>query len=269
MTWLRFPLGLALGLIASLAVADDTGLTSLQTGDAVRGWEAVGRIDFANDSFCTGTLIDTATVITAAHCLYDDAGGIYPASVIEFRAGLRNGRPEATRGVSRAAIHPRYDRNERDPAVQVRYDIAVLRLSQPIRTSTIEPMTFARSATNNPTVGLVSYAEDRAEAPSLQERCTVLAVERGVIITSCSVNFGASGAPIFRLDGGRPYLVSVVSAMADIEGRPVSMGADLMAPMDEVLALLSAPTGIDTGNPGARMIRPGDRGDTGALFVRP
>jgi len=103
----------------------------------------------------------------------------------------------------------------------------------------------------------------------LQERCTVLAADHGMLITSCSVNFGASGAPIFRFESGTPYLVSVVSAMAEIEGRPVSLGADLAQPIQEVAALLDGPQRVDTNNTGARMVRPGERSDTGALFVRP
>lgn len=256
-------------VVASASLAQDTDLQSLETGVDARGWEAVGRIDFGTDSFCTGTLISPTVVVTAAHCLFDDAGAEYPSSRIAFRAGLRNGRPEATRSVRRAEAHPRYTVNLDDPAAQVRYDVAVLELSQPIRNGSIEPLRFASNATNNPTVGVVSYAQDRAEAPSLQERCSVLAVERGVLITSCSVNFGASGAPIFRFEAGEPLLVSVVSAMAEIEGRPVSLGADLLAPMAEVLSLLERPATVDTSNTGARMVRPGERSDTGALFVRP
>jgi len=261
------------GCFAGTAVAQmqagDTGLESLQTGDAVRGWEAVGRIDFGTDSFCTGTLIDPNTVVTAAHCLFDDDLNPFSARVIEFRAGLRNGRPEATRRVTQVAIHPSYDPTQKNYSQQVRHDVAMLRLSQPIRNPGIVPLAFSGTRSNDPTVGVVSYAQDRAEAPSLQERCTVLAAENGMLVTSCSVNFGASGAPIFRFENGTPYLVSVVSAMAELEGQKVSLGADLAQPITEVSALLNGQRLIDTGNTGARMLRPGERSDTGALFIRP
>ena len=50
---------LALGLIGlcTAAPAQDARLTSLDTGDDARGWEAVGRLDIDGKGFCTGALI--------------------------------------------------------------------------------------------------------------------------------------------------------------------------------------------------------------------
>ena len=53
---------------AASAVAQESDLRSLDTSDAGRGWEAVGRISIGSDSFCTGALIAPDLVLTAAHC---------------------------------------------------------------------------------------------------------------------------------------------------------------------------------------------------------
>ena len=50
---------------------ENTRLKSLETTDAGRDWEAVGRLDRKGEGFCTGALIAPDIVLTAAHCLYD------------------------------------------------------------------------------------------------------------------------------------------------------------------------------------------------------
>jgi protease YdgD len=48
-----------------------------------------------------------------------------------------------------------------------------------------------------------------------------------MLVISCTVDFGASGAPILSFVEGEPRVVSVVSAKAESMGRPVSLGADV------------------------------------------
>ena len=89
-------LGLALGATASAA---QEALTALHTGDAVAGWEAVGRIDIDGKGFCTGALIAPDLVLTAAHCLFErGSGSVIAAERFQFLAGLRDGRAAAYRG---------------------------------------------------------------------------------------------------------------------------------------------------------------------------
>jgi hypothetical protein len=40
-----------------------------------------------------------------------------------------------------------------------------------------------------------------------------------VLVLTCDVDFGASGAPIFRMDGSIARIVSVVSAKGELAGR--------------------------------------------------
>jgi len=61
-----------------------------------------------------------------------------------------------------------------------------------------------------------------------------------------------------------------VSAMADLDGRKVSLGTDLAAPFADLRAALAPGTGLFAAPPSqARVLRPGETADTGALFIRP
>ena len=89
-------------------------------------------------------------------------------------------------------------------------------------------------------VGVVSYARDRSEAPSLQEVFHVLNQEAQLLVLSCNVDFGSSGAPIFSVRDGVARVVSVVSSKADYGGSEVALGTILQGPLQTLRASLEA-----------------------------
>ncbi len=255
-----------LGLIALPAFADQP-LVKLQTLNDNRGWEAVGKLVLGDRGFCTGALVAPQLVLTAAHCLFDkETGARLDPTQIKFLAGWRNGRAEAYRGVRQAVAQPDYVYGGSDSLDRVADDVALIELDQPILSRKVQPFAIAQTPEAGDVVGVVSYGQDRADNPSLQQECTVMDKQTGILVMTCDVEFGSSGAPVFRMEDGVPKVVSVISAKAEVEGKRVSLGSALQIPLATLMAELQAGAGrqdlshvqILSGNVG-----------NGAKFVKP
>lgn len=264
---MRATITLIFAVWASLTHAQSGGLFSLQSTQDGRAWEAVGRLEIGGAAFCTGALIDENIVLTAAHCLYDaQTGQRVPVDDIQFLAGWRNGRAAAYRRIRRAVPHPDYSFSGPATSARVRNDIALIELQHPIRNTTIQPFDVGSKPERGDRVGVVSYAHNRSEAPSLQDTCTMIAPQNGMLVLDCQVDFGSSGSPVFELGGERPKIISVVSAKAEANGMPVSLAMELASPLAVVRAAFAK---ADNSGAGLEPMQAGARRETGAKFVSP
>ncbi len=254
---------------AGIAQAEESALKKLQTGDDSRGWDAVGRLNLGTSGFCTGALVAPDLVLTAAHCLFDkETGARTPIDEIEFLAGWRNGRAAAYRHAKRAIAHPDYVYSGAEKLNRVGNDVALIQLDQPIRLPSIIPFATDAQPADGDEVGVVSYAQDRAEAPSLQDVCHVLGRQNAFLVLSCNVDYGSSGAPVFSVKDGVAKVVSVISAKAEVDGKSVSLGTSLEAPLQELRAELTREeNGASDAAPTVRVLS--GRNSGGAKFVKP
>ena len=264
-------LALMLGFATTASSQEDGGLRKLLTTDASRGWQGVGRLDLAGTMFCTGSLVAPDLVLTAAHCLFDPEDGTpIPASDILFRAGYRMGQSVAERRAVEAVGHPDFDPLEDRNTVRVAHDVALIRLSQPIRNISVKPFPIGERPRKGDEVAVVSYGHDRTESPALQEQCRVMARQSGALILTCEAEEGSSGAPVFALSAsGQPEIVSVISALANSAQRQVTLGTNLHDSLEDLMNLVSTPRTASSTSGTPRVFSLSGEKESGAKFVRP
>lgn len=264
-------------LLAGPALADTPVLERITLRDDLLGWEAVGRVDLGGGAFCTGTLVATDLVLTAAHCLFDaeaDYARIDPGQ-IRFRSGLRDGESIADRTVTATIVPDAYRPGPSPTEGTVRNDLALLKLDAPIPAATAAPFAVASLPPASGSVAVVSYGADRAAALSIERACDVVGRVPGLLAFDCDVTFGSSGAPVFDLGQGRPQIVSVISAGHRGTDATTSYGAELPEVVAALRRAMDEGRGVDMTRAEMPELRPRLGGGTtevragGARFLRP
>ncbi|MCX7566543.1 trypsin-like peptidase domain-containing protein [Sulfitobacter sp. F26169L] len=257
---------LVLALLWALPVLADSPLIGLKRIEQASPWKAVGRLETGDGGYCTATLIAPDLVLSAAHCIFEKSGKRRAASELMFRAGFRNGRVEAERKVLQTVLPEAYQYRGGDWLTRVANDVVLLRLSTPIATHIIDPFIVEPRPMRRGEVSVVSYGRGRDSLPSLQHTCQVLDSYRGAMVMDCNTTFGSSGAPVFRRDGTKTRIASIVSGSVEIDGTRRTTGMALPALVTRLKAKMIA----EGAPPKAqlRRIGVGTRASGGAKFIR-
>nr|WP_240989102.1 trypsin-like peptidase domain-containing protein [Salipiger mangrovisoli] len=230
------------------------------------GWEAVGRLD-TGDGFCTGALVASDIVLTAAHCVFAPNGSPRPPESLTFRAGYYSGTQIVAQRVRRWVVPPAYLPGATPTHESVAVDVALLKLDAPVTSAEADPFRVVDHAPEGSEVTVLSYGKGREEVLSREPSCAITQrYADDVLGFDCDVTFGSSGAPVFLREDGRLRILSVISSI----GGGSAYGPGIATLVPELAARLRNEDSRPAAGTGAKRITVGGaRQSTGARFVRP
>jgi len=211
-------------LIAALCLIASSIVAQAESGVSGKAWNAVGRVDLGSGGHCTGVLIASNVVLTAAHCLYDKrTGAEFDVNHLSFRPGRQASRSQALVHVSQTLVHPAYRPARKGELTNLKHDLALLKLSSRVDARDAIPMRVAAPDVSGARAHTLSFGGVHRETALMQSNCNLTRHREGVLLSTCQAQLGTSGAPVIQLRDGRPHIVSIVSAKARADEQPVAL----------------------------------------------
>jgi protease YdgD len=213
-------------------------------------WSAVGQINvsgYRRIAWCTGSLIATNVVITAAHCVMNPSNGKpYPLNQLHFLAGVKGSSwlthstakclhfPDEYKYIGPTKLLPTQPFQKVPRRAFVR-DVALLVLKDEV--NSIPSLELDTASIQNVGVMLVhaSYPADRRYRLTAHFKCRLLARDQDLWITDCDTSAASSGGPVFVERNGTLKLAAIMVGVAGTSGSvavPIAPWIDRVAKRD-------------------------------------
>jgi protease YdgD len=205
-----------------------------------RPWDSIGQVNIGGYRAlgqCTGTLVRPNLVITAAHCLMNDATGQpHPLRHIHFLAGVRGSKHAAhakAKCIRFLTGHTYVPQKSAKgvPLSAMFQDVAAITLDAGL---VIEPAIVADARPREPGEPLIhaAYPADRRFQLQAHTGCRLLQPNRPVPVwlSDCDTHPASSGGPVFVEENGSLALAAIMvgAGRANTTAIPIATWQELL-----------------------------------------